>query len=97
MTIEGGLVEALLSHQAGTVTAGHWRCGMHLHRLVWAAARDGGRSARSPIRRPSFPAAHGARADLPPPWRRTGPGQWMNTAVHGAADGHDLFSEEVFS
>jgi hypothetical protein len=97
MTIELGLVEALLSHQAGPVTAGRWRCGMHLNRFVRAAARDGGRSARSSIRRPSFPAAHGARAHMAPPWRRTGPSQWMNPAVHGAADGHDRSSEEVGS
>jgi hypothetical protein len=92
MTIEGGRVEALLSHQAGPVTAGRWRCGMYLNRPVWAAARDGGHWARSSIRRPFVLAAHGAPADRPPPWRRTGPGHWMNPAVHGAADGHDLFS-----
>jgi hypothetical protein len=92
MTIEVGLAEASSSHQAGPVTAGRWRCGMYLNCFAWAAARDGGRSVRSSIRRPFFPAAHGARADRPPPWRRTGPGHWMNSAVHGAADGHDLFS-----
>ena len=70
MTIEGGLVDALWSHQAGPVTAGRWRCGMHLNRVVWAAARDGGRSARSSIRRPSFPAVHG----YVPTCRRRGAG-----------------------
>jgi p-cumate 2,3-dioxygenase subunit alpha len=39
MTIEGGRVAALLSQQAGPVTAGRSRCGMNLNRPVWAAAR----------------------------------------------------------
>jgi hypothetical protein len=56
---------------------------------------DAGETRRVGDRRTFFPAAHGARADLPPPWHRTGPTQWMNTAVHGATDGHDLSWEEV--
>ena len=58
---------------------------------------DAGETGLAGDRRTFFPAAHGARADRPPRWCRTGPGQWMNPAVHGAADGHDLSSEEVFS
>jgi hypothetical protein len=49
----------------------------------------------APARRPSRRGGQRSTHDMPPPWHRTGPGQWMNTAVHCATDGHDLSWEEV--